>query len=35
MLHVKNLHKSYQIGKQSYEVLKGYRSRCMPGSSSP
>ena len=23
MLHVKNLHKSYQIGKQSYEVLKG------------
>ena len=23
MLHVENLHKSYQVGKTTYEVLKG------------
>lgn len=31
MLHVKNLHKSYQIGKQSYEVLKGVSLSVHPG----
>lgn len=35
MLHVKNLHKSYQIGKQSYEVLKGVSLSVHAGSSSP